>query len=235
MGLTPEPSKAALAFYWILLAVGAAGLSFFVCVCITDSSALPSIGAFWWTWPISCAAVVLYGGWRLVAAARRQVHPGRPQLYVSDLLIVSLLLALFLAIVRPLAPENFYLHGVFGGAAVTAAMVLALLNASRRGYTGGAPRGLYAAGSVLTVFGLGGVGLLLFFCIIVPVSEAPRMGLSQAAEELVDVLFSSGSRWHSVGISGIAGAIALVIGRGLCMLARKSQQSRETPSDPAIK
>jgi uncharacterized BrkB/YihY/UPF0761 family membrane protein len=177
-------------------------------------------GLQWWLWPISCVVAIGFGGRRALIAARRNPSATRPQFYLADLMVVSLVLAIVLTIVKHQSRDNFIKYAVLIGLAVTAAMLLALLNASRRGFHRGPSRGMYATGSVLTLFGLGGAALLLFFILLVLIVETGSSGPVRAIERLNEMLFYNND-WKRVTWFGVAGAISLAIGLVLCAQARR--------------
>jgi hypothetical protein len=121
-----------------------------------------SLGEFL-LWPLSCSAVVLGAVcWLRVLETRRSAaDPAlRPQVFLSDLLTVSLVMGGYFAIVQTWAAHLFMVFGVLGGTGLLAAMILSLLNASRRGFLRGPERAAYAVGSVAALLGLGGAALL---------------------------------------------------------------------------
>lgn len=200
---------------WLLLAAGTGGLYFFVVICF---EATPMRWSLWYLWPPACILALIYAVWRLrrIEASEHAATPRRrPQLTMIDLVIVSFTMALFLAIVSMNDPDEFVRVGIWGGGALLAAMILALLRASRLGYHRGLQRAGYSIGTVLTLLGIGGVGLLLFLCIF-----ATLLGE-----------FSEFSRWLTregrgmrVSVTAILGALALAVGRVTVILATRPRR-----------
>ena len=137
----------------------------------------------------------------------------RGQLFTADLVTGSFAMALYFAVFQAIAAEYFVPYALWGGGVVLAAMLLALLRASRLGLHAGRQRAAFALGSTLAMLGLGGCAPLLFLVLVYSLFNSFdafllifRMPISQPMNH-----------------AALYGAMALVAGQGLMAWARWRQ------------
>jgi len=134
--------------------------------------------------PLVILCVVLFAASVFLAARRTSVPPNvrAPQWFTTDLLSISFVVAVYLAYIQRLYPDNVTEYGLLGMSALVLAMLRALANASRQGYVRGWPRHLLAIGSTLSILGGGALFLWLTFCTLI----AWRLGYWRLQDMIAD-------------------------------------------------
>ena len=205
----------------MLLALGASGLGFGLAL-LLQAGERPAELRLWLVVCAGVAVVALF--WLRAVEARRLAadRRGNPQLFVSDLLTVSLAMGCHFAAVRTWAAHHFLKLGLVGGAALLAAMILSLLNASRRGFLRGPERAAYAVGSVAALLGLGGAALITSMSML-------ALCIGELGGYCEWLLESEGPRDGGRGVlyAGLLGFAGLAAGLSLCGWARRRRGQRE--------
>lgn len=206
---------------WVLMAIGVPSLVFFGIAFSTRGAAF-TLG-MWCLWPVCSFAAMAFGIYDLRRMERqRAVKEGArsPQLFMTDLLTVSMVIAVYLAVVQAAYPAHFVTYGLWGGGALLCAMVLGLLHASRRGFMKGMERSAFALGSLLTLLGLGGAGLLGFFVVF-------ACCIGEITGVCNWLLYNEGRRVLTVGLAGAAALVAGIFLRAAA--ARRRERSERKP------
>jgi len=198
----PSLSKA---LWWILFAGDAGGLAVFLYLCCMWGP--PPPGA-WYLWPAITTPLAFISARRLRQHYREEAAaaPGRWQLSLSDLLVVSFFIGLLFAAFQAFWPARFVRSGVPASLLTGVAVIFGILVARRRGITDWM-RYVFAVGHVLRLYGAIGVG--------------------GAATMVIVSLLVEGHPLHWLGRSGAAGVLlpgflCLPLGHGMCYVARKS-------------
>jgi hypothetical protein len=145
---------------WTLFAIPATGLSIFL-LALLGAGAPPTW--WYWAWPVGCLTVLVCASvWllRMERLRRQNETEGQPQLFITDLLAVSLVMGVFFGVLRGTVREDFAVAAPLCGVVMLGSMVLGLLHASRRGHRAGLERAAFATGSVLWTLGLGAGAVL---------------------------------------------------------------------------
>ena len=194
---------------WILMATAAAG--FAICMKIFVNSV--GIGKPPLNFCVvagTCAIATPFMTWRVFKYEQNRhdrSKDSRPQLYSSDLIIVTFVMGTFFAVARSIAPQEFIHYAFWGGSALLGAILLSLLRASRRGHLSGIGRAAYTLGNVLTIIGIGGIAVFLFIIIIFCSLDHSR--------KLIDLITSVD--FLEFRHAGGYGSISLIIGQSLAV------------------
>jgi hypothetical protein len=203
----------AILFFRILLALGTAGITFEVLMLYLSAQHGPGYFARTWSWCTLSAGAIAVS--LMMLHRLHQISDESPdysqQLYMGDLLTISFAVALFLSAAKNIFPEEFLRYGASSAGVIAMAMVLALLRASRKGYSAGMARGIYAIGCVLSVLG----------------------GSTLAALLLADIVrknYWMNYRDCRLIISAqIFSGVGLIIGQSFCLLACWIRKQRTGP------
>lgn len=216
--------------FWSLTLLGSAGISLYVSFVVGDLSRGLTSGG-WLAWPAFCVLALIAGlaGLR-VQYRRRRTSNLKAQLYTTDLLTVSVGIALYFLIIRSVS-LSFFQFGIFGGLAVLLATILALLSASRNGFTRGPGRVLFALGSILRLLGAGGVATFTFFILLVLTVDSIRIGFWRCLEMVLNYSYYPPA-FRGIAWAGLYGAIALAAGQVACWTA--GPYRTESPSETKI-
>lgn len=198
---------------WVLLAVSVGGVAFLLPLILAEGAGVGPPGfLFFLAASAAGAPAAVFWLWRQERRRRTAQPQRRAQLFTTDLLTVSFVMAAFLLLVERFAPNDFARYGIAGGGALLFAMLLALLRASRCGYLSGTPRAAYALGLAASLLGAGGAGLLVFFLLL-------GIGIGQ----LGDVLNWLTLQGLNVLRAGVGGVVALVLGQALLYWAQRKK------------
>jgi hypothetical protein len=203
----------------ITLVLSAAGIGIFTTVCINFESLGP-LSEVWGgvMFCVLAAPVSLF--WLRALGKLEKQEQRRPVLYVSDMIMMSLAVAAcFTGVKLGVSDQDFIHYGILSSLALLAALLLALMHASRRGFSRGLPRVLHALSTTLLLLGAGGAGVFVFFSLIL----LSIGGLNRALDVLVE------ERLRPIYYSGILGVGALLCAFVLRRWAQREFQNHNEP------
>ncbi|MCZ7648940.1 MAG: hypothetical protein M5U26_27400 [Planctomycetota bacterium] len=214
---TNRPAALERGLIWTLIALSSSGLVMFGWALF--GGRIPRAGLNWTVFG-ALLAVAALASWRLMvleARRRRAERDLKAQLFTTDLLAGSFLVAGYFAGFLALYEPNFVPYGVLGGAAWAGALVISLLHASRRGHFRFRPRWAFALGYALSYLGLGCASLLAFYCLVTPLFTSWAVFLQRLTDYETAPL----------RIAGFYGALGLLAGQGLLWWVRRGGRGAE--------